>query len=271
MVNTLWSDISEFQVPADNSYPYNFLGFRSNDGRYEDHHFTQNIAWARAAIHSGKLWGFMVYYLYRPGFDGAKLLMSRVGKPDSRMVAMVDVESVNGQVSGNQSDAINEQFNELAHWLGNASRVVGYGNTFDLNALWPQKPPGVKIIVAAYGSNPSYPGKYAHQYMNNAKTKPFGPSDLNSADGMSVADLEKMYGFTTPTPDPPPTPGNVHTFDGKQTLFDVARSRNYGSVAEWLAHEGALNIAVGTKLIELGESKLEGIVPPAGTEWLTNP
>lgn len=72
---------------------------------------------------------------------------------------MIDVESVNGQVSGNQSQAINAQHDELAEWLGSSKRVVGYGNVHDLNVLWPQKPSGMRIIVAAFGSNPDSSGQ----------------------------------------------------------------------------------------------------------------
>jgi hypothetical protein len=200
VVDTLWSDVSEFQIPVDNRYPHQFLCFRSNDGSYEDHHFPQNLAWARGAVHSGKLWGFMVYYFYRPGFNGAGLLMQRVGHPDPKLTVMIDVESAGGQIGGNQSAAINAQYEELARWLGDKRRVVGYGNTSDLNALWPQKPQGIRLVVAAYGSNPSYPGKFAHQFMDNANTPPFGSSDLNSADGMSQADLENMFGLTYASP-----------------------------------------------------------------------
>lgn len=263
MTDTLWSDISEFQVPVDNSYPYHFLCIRSNDGSYQDHHFTQNIAWCRASLKNGRLWGYMVYYFYRPGFDGAKLLMQRVGKPDSRMSVMIDVESASGQVSGNQSGAINAQHDELAKWLGSPSRVVGYGNTSDLNALWPQKPRGIRLVIAAYGSNPGYPGKYAHQFEDNAPTRPFGPSDLNSADGMSAGDLEKMYGFVSATPPPSTAPG-VHTFDGKTNMGTVAKSRNYATTMDWIAHE--LTLSAGDT-----EKMVSAAVPPAGTVWHTNP
>jgi hypothetical protein len=196
MVDTQWSDVSHFQVGVNDSYPYHFLTIRSNDGTFLDTEFNHNIAWCRSAIHSGKLWGFSVYYFYRPGVDGAKVLMNRVGKPDRDLTVMIDVESASGQVSGNQSGAINAQYAELAKWLGDARRVYGYGNVSDLNALWPQKPKDIRFCIAAYGSNPGYPGKFAHQYRDNAHTAPFGPSDLNSADGMSQQDLQKMYGFT---------------------------------------------------------------------------
>src|SRR5262249_37206042 len=119
VTDTLWSDISEFQVPVTNAYPCHFLCLRSNDGTYQDHHFTQNIAWPRGAVHAGRLWGFMVYYFYRPGVNGARVLMSRVGHPDPDMAVMIDVESAGGQVAGNQSAAINAQHDELVKWLGN--------------------------------------------------------------------------------------------------------------------------------------------------------
>ena len=271
MTDTLWSDISHFQVPVNNAYPYHFLCIRSNDGTFLDRNFDRNIAWCRGALSSGRMWGYMVYYFYRPGVNGAHVLMSRVGHPDPHMAVMIDVESAGGQVSGNQSRAINAQHDELAKWLGSPSRVVGYGNVSDLNALWPDKPRGMRLVVAAYGSNPSYPGKFAHQFTDKQPTAPFGPSDFNSADGMSAADLQHMFGFVTAGPAKPPPPSNVHTFDGKQTIGDVAKSRNYASAAAWLAHESNLDTNVGTALLHLDEPVLAAIVPPAGTKWLTNP
>jgi Putative peptidoglycan binding domain len=206
MANVIWSDISEFQVPVTDQYPYNFLCIRSNDGNHIDKKIQQNLSWCKSRRASGKLFGFMVYYFYRPGVNGATNLMSQVGAPDPRMTVMIDVEGAGGQVSGNQSGAINAQFNQLAGWLKDARRVVGYGNVSDLNSLWPQKPGGIRLVVAAYGSNPSYPGKFAHQYADNANTPPFGPSDINSADNMSQQDLEKMFGFSGSPPPTPPTP-----------------------------------------------------------------
>jgi hypothetical protein len=211
-IYTLWSDVSEFQCPVNNSYPYNFFALRSHDGSHNDSNFMANVTWANDSVKSGKLWGYIVYYFYRPGFNGATSFINRIGPhPNSKMVAMIDVESAGGQVRGNQSAQINGEFNELAKYLGDARRVIGYGNTSDLNALWPTKPHGCRLIVAAYGSNPGYPGKFAHQFEDNANTRPFGPSDLNSADGMTPHDLQTMFGMTSapapPPPGPSPTPG----------------------------------------------------------------
>lgn len=198
MTDTLWSDISEFQIPAGHVYPYGFLMFRSNDGTHLDANFTANLAWCKSAAAAGGLWAYGVYYFYRPGINGASILMDRAGKPGPRLVVMIDVESAGGQVTGDQSAAVNAQHGQLARWLGSAKRVVGYGNVHDLDTLWPSKPAGLRVVVAAYGSNPGYPGKYAHQFRDDAPVPPFGPSDLNSADGMSAHDLQVMYGLAAP-------------------------------------------------------------------------
>jgi hypothetical protein len=204
-VNTLWSDVSEFQVPVNNSYPYRFFALRNADGNHMDSHFMANVTWANENVGS-RIWGYIVYYFYRPGVNGAAILKQRIGpKPNPRMVAMIDVESAGGQVSGNQSVQLGREFGELVAYLDH-KRVIGYGNTSDLNSLWPNKPSGVKLIIAAYGSNPSYPNKFAHQFTDSAHTAPFGPSDLNSADGMSEHDLKLMFGMVDPTPPPPPPP-----------------------------------------------------------------
>jgi peptidoglycan hydrolase-like protein with peptidoglycan-binding domain len=209
MTDTLWADISEYQVPVNDSYPYGFLCIRSNDGNYIDSKFHANLSWCKSRLASGKLWGFMVYYFYRPGINGAKNLMALVGTPDPRMTVMIDVESDGGQVSGDQSAAVNAQYHELASWLGDTRRVVGYGNIYDLDALWPSKPAGIRLVIAAYGSNPGYPGKYAHQYTDSGTCPPFGTCDMNSADGMSPKDLQSMFGFSgsaAPSPSPSPKP-----------------------------------------------------------------
>ena len=204
MTDTQWADVSEWQRPVDDAYPWQFFCFRSNDGEHRDANFAANRAWADKAVADGRMFGYMVYYFYRPGVNGAEVLKSMVGSPHQRMAVMIDVESDAGQVTGNQSTSINAQFDELARWLGDPKRVTGYGNTGDLNSLWPSKPQGIRLVIAAYGSNPAYPGKFAHQYSDDYVTPPFGACDINSADGMDVADLERMFGFTASAPKPKP-------------------------------------------------------------------
>lgn len=212
MANTQWADVSEFQVPANDRYPWNFFCLRSNDGAHRDKHFSQNFAWANKAVNMGKMFGYLVYYFYRPGFDGSALLRVMVGNPPpARLAVMIDVEGGGGKVSGNQSAAINAQHAALSRWLGDSRRVVGYGNTHDLNALWPTKPSGLRLVIAAYGTNPDYPGKFAHQYADNVPCAPFGPCDANSADNMSQADMEAMFGWATVTP---PVPAPTYQSEG---------------------------------------------------------
>ena len=132
------------------------------------------------------------------------------------MSVMVDMEGAGGQVAGDQSAHANQQVAELIAWMGgNAKRVIGYGNVSDLNALWPNKPhPNFQLVIAAYGSNPSYPNKFAHQFSDNANTSPFGTSDLNSADGMDVGSVAALLGWTgapvAPAAAPPPPPPAPH-------------------------------------------------------------
>jgi len=262
MTDTLWSDVSEFQVKVNSHYPHHVFALRSHDGGHNDANFMANVTWANQQVAAGHLALYFVYYFYRPGFDGAASLKNRIGPhPNPKMAAMIDVESAGGQVHGDQSAQINREFNELAAWLGDKRRVIGYGNTSDLNALWPHKPPGVRLIVAAYGSNPGYPGKFAHQFTDHANTPPFGPSDLNSADGMAVHDLLVMHGMVGAGPPPKPAPpaagqmpgtsygphkgGKTHNAfkwvaDGTRSLVQIA-ARRHATVLQ-LLEVSALNV-----------------------------
>ena len=83
-------------------------------------------------------------------------------------------------------------------------KVIGYGNVGDLNNLWPNKPAGIRLVVAAYGRNPPYPGKVAHQYTDGSGyggglpegAPPFGRCDMNSADGLTAVEFGRACGVT---------------------------------------------------------------------------
>lgn len=211
MADCQWADISEFQPLVNNEYTLPILTIRSNDGTYRDQHFDANYAWCKSAVSSGKLSMFIVYYFYRPNGQGFNVLQSRCGTPPAKMAVMIDVEAAGGQVSGNQSAEINREFDAAAAWLGDKRRVIGYGNVGDLNSLWPQKPAGIRIIVAAYGSNrPTYPGMYGWQFTENAhNTAPFPTCDMNVSPGMDLQANLAMFGFTGTTPTPPPKEKDV--------------------------------------------------------------
>jgi hypothetical protein len=117
--------------------------------------------------------------------------------PHPKVVAMIDVESWGGQIQGNQSDAINRLHARLAGWLGDPRRVIGYGNRGDLVSLWPTRPPGVALVVAAYGGPiPTYPGMIAHQHGDDVVCDPFGPCDGNTAYDHDVQSLTTALGLS---------------------------------------------------------------------------
>jgi hypothetical protein len=166
MTDTLYADVSEFQRCAvDDSYPYRVIAIRSNDGGHIDEKWQANYAWCKRRCDQGGLVFFIVYFVWRPDWrTGVDRLRQLVGDPHRRMAVMIDVESWGGQISGDHSDGINDAYNEIAGWLGDSRRVIGYGNTGDLNSIWPHRPAGLRVVLAAYGSNPDFPGKVAHQF-----------------------------------------------------------------------------------------------------------
>lgn len=223
-MDTQWADVSEYQPPVTDAYPYQVLCIRANDGTYRDKTFAANYKWACDALNAGKLKALIVYCVYRSNWEQTlATTKAAVGIPHPHMAVMIDVESWGGQITGNQSSPINELYWGLADWLGNPLRVIGYGNTGDLNSLWRDKPPGMRLVVAAYGSNPDYPGKIAHQYADNQDTPPFGPCDINSADGMGVDELCAALGLQPsspplpPGPQPTPGPDSIPTMQFGQT------------------------------------------------------
>jgi hypothetical protein len=229
MADTIFADVSEFQAPVDDSYPYPVLSIRVSDGTYVDHNFAHNYAWMRSALDSGKLTFGIVYTYVRPATwdtnrDTVINTINANGGLHPRVVLMLDVES-GGNGSGDQSDGINRLYWALHDW-GAAGRIIGYGNTWDLNSCWPTKPDGIPLIVAAYGSNPSYPNKIAHQYTDGSVgadpanglpsgAPPFGNCDMNAADGLDANAFAAACGIGAPVTPPvtppsnPPTGGNI--------------------------------------------------------------
>jgi Peptidase family M23 len=163
VTDTLYADVSEWQRPVDDSYPYRVIAIRSNDGTYRDKNWASNYTWCKRRCDENALVFFIVYFVWRQNWQQTvDTLKNRVGQPHPRMAVMIDVESWQGQIIGNQSDGLNKAYRAVADWLGDRRRVIAYGNRGDLNSLWPYKPVGLRIVLASYGSNPGYPGKIAH-------------------------------------------------------------------------------------------------------------
>jgi LysM repeat protein len=206
MTDTQFADVSEFQVDVNDQYPYQFISFRSNDGTYRDHHFAYNLAWAKHATDIGKLGGFMVYFVWEPNWQQTvETFKSMVGTPHPKMAVMIDVEAW-GRLSGNQSAGINAARENIIAWLGgNRKKVIGYANAGDFNSLWPSRG-DTKVILANYSGNPSFPGKIAHQYSSTFNVPPFGKCDINSADGLNLAQFLAVLGIGGSAPKPPVKP-----------------------------------------------------------------
>ena len=192
LADVLWSDVSQYQTWVTDAYPYRVLAIRSNDGTYRDAKFPGNYAWAARALDTGRLRVLIDYMVYRENWqqtlDTARAM---IGTPRSDLAVMIDVESWSGQIRGDHSASINALYDALAGWLGDPRRVIGYGNSGDLGALWPNRPGGLRTIIAAYGSNPDFPGKLGHQFTDGAthdrlNVPPFGFADVNSADGYDI-------------------------------------------------------------------------------------
>jgi hypothetical protein len=209
--DTLFADVSEWQAPVTDAYleaGYRVISIRSNDGTHRDTDWASNYAWCKRAADDGRLAFFIVYFVWRPNWqDAVATFKSQVGQPHPKMAVMLDVESWSGQITGDQSAGINAAFENVAAFVGDRRKVIGYGNTGDLDRLWPSKPPGARLIIAAYGSNPSYPGKIAHQYTDGQGyggdlpegAPPFGNCDMNSADGLTATAFAAALGIETST------------------------------------------------------------------------
>jgi hypothetical protein len=245
VTDTLFSDVSEFQVPVDDSYTgagYQVLSFRSNDGAHLDENFVQNYQWAVNAVNSGTLNFFICYYYWRPGELGLQNHMAQVnsqGGPHPRMVSMIDLES-GGNPDSDQSATANDEYNKLVAWLdGNDQRVIGYGNQGDLSVMWQFPGHQLDVILAGYGANPASPNasliKLAHQYTDGEDfgdglptgAPPFGDCDMNSADGLSIDAFAAAVGLgaTTPPvtpPSPPSAPSVDWSLPDDDSIFTAA-------------------------------------------------
>ncbi|MED5815244.1 hypothetical protein VST63_23030 [Mycolicibacterium sp. 050232] len=209
ITDTLFADVSEWQRPVDDAYPYPVLSIRVSDGTYRDHNFAANYAWMRGALDSGRLVFGIVYTYCRPNWeanaDTVRAMIDSNGGLHPRIALMLDVEQ-GGNPRGDGSDWINRLYWNLADYTGNRARIIGYGNVGDPNNMWLTKPSGIRLVVAAYGSNPDYPGKVAHQYTDGRGfspglpqgAPPFGHCDMNSADGLDPVQLASACGVATP-------------------------------------------------------------------------
>lgn len=240
MTDTLFADVSYFQRPVNDTYPHRFFTFRSNDGTFRDPNFDLNLEWSakatRRKIKGGRrLVGFGVYFVLRDDLEGSvQTLLSQIGGKRkwwqrdrvNRMAVVIDVESWAGKMGGDHSHQIRYARERIIRELNNRrrktrrkrhyerdrKRVVVYGNVGDLTSMAPNVG-DAQFIVAAYGLNPEYAGKIAHQFGDHYFTAPFGYCDINSADGLTPEEFAVALGLAAAprkakhSPKPHPTPG----------------------------------------------------------------
>lgn len=216
MADTLFADVSEFQRPLDESYPYPWLSIRSNDGTYRDRNWRQNWDTARRMLDSGKLVGLIVYAVVRPNWqDSLAVHIEMQGENRPDVVSMADAESWGGQIVGDHSHAFNSWVWGVSDWRGGAvdgrpRRVIGYLNPND-HSIWPNRPP-IGFVVPSYGAPPRFTAAtadvqrqmIAHQFTDGQGyggglpegAPPFGNCDMNAANGYSPADLAVALGIS---------------------------------------------------------------------------
>lgn len=207
MPDTLWADVSEFQAAVDDSYPYQVLSIRTNDGTYRDHKFDQNYGWMRANLDSGRLTAGIIYAYLRVNWDATASTMIDMiesqGGLHPRAALMLDVES-GGNPGGDCSDWVNKTYWKLADYAGDPKRIIGYANAYDFYNMWPTRPDGLQVIGAGYGQDPHLIGQLAHQYTDGiygcggdipCGCSPFGNCDMNSADGLDPSQVASRMGI----------------------------------------------------------------------------
>ena len=98
----------------------------------------------------------------------------------------------------------------LSRWLGSPLRVWGYANSGDFFSMWQNRPSGLRVTGAGYGSDPHLPGQVSHQYTDGngyggglpEGCPPFGNCDMNAANGLDEHQLAQALGLAPSTPPP---------------------------------------------------------------------
>jgi hypothetical protein len=214
MADTLFRDLSEhneFKVDQIlNRTTERVVLFRSNDGTYCDKRFADNLHLASAAANAGKLDAFGVYFVFEENWqETLATFKKQVGTPNGKMFVVIDVESWGGRITGDHSKEINACRRALIAWLVSyrgklgakvdvilhrqRKRVLGYGNSGDLLTLWVRRG-NIKLIVAAYGSNPAFPNRLAHQFLDSYTGDGLPAGDINSADGLTSKEFAAAVG-----------------------------------------------------------------------------
>lgn len=236
MIPVVVPDVSEYQRPVNWRYKGRWLIFRACDGDYVDQNVRTNLAWCVARRAKGKMDGFTVYVVYRPGQNQTILrILDQLGVPTD-CVLMIDGENWGGQIQGNHSGEMNELARLLRARQGGRSDLVwAYGNRGPDLEIWPVKPAWLGWVVASYGgSKPQAAGMIGWQYTNGqwqvpglpTSTAPFGHCDHNVIYSLPAKPAPPEPKPPVPIPDPVTgkeltlTPEEKAYFDAKFAAVD---------------------------------------------------
>jgi hypothetical protein len=206
----IWTDVSEWQAATyDDSYPWPVAAYRVSSGaNYVDAKGATNAAWCHRAFLAGKLIGHIGYHVWAPGNEQAQAdrFFALLGaNADVGFVAMIDVESWSGQITGDHSAQVQALADAMAARLNSVSRVKIYGNSGDLAAIAPRVSGQYGRIKAGYSSvAPAEPWD-GWQYSDGQSvwpipagavrsSPPFGGCDHNIFYG-TAADWQSTYGI----------------------------------------------------------------------------
>lgn len=163
MTDTLFADVSEYQVPVNNSYPYRVLSIRVCDGTYRDRNFAHNYRWMRSAFDSGRLTFGIVYTYARPNWwanaNTVRSMIDAAGGLHPRVALMLDVES-GGNPPGDGSSWINRLYWNLADYAGSPVRIIGYANAYDFFNMWRVRPAGCASLARVMVPIRTFPDKW---------------------------------------------------------------------------------------------------------------
>lgn len=183
-------DISYYQEQVDDSFDRRWLIVRACDGSFLDPKAIGNADWCRGATAEGRIDGWTMYVVYRPGQNAAIMRNLSLLGPADRLE--IDIESwpSNGKptIVGDHSDDINSLALDLAVTVGQ-THVWRYGNHGDLASIHPRPIAGQLTRIAGYvPTRPAdVPNMVGWQYTNGVEnhtanpssTPPFGACDHN--------------------------------------------------------------------------------------------
>lgn len=170
VTDTVYADVSSWQAPLDDSYPYPMVAFRDDFGAGIDTDAHANWTWASQ---SKRIQAVIAYVVFKPGQGRAIFgrVTASLGPAHPKLAVMIDMESgAEFAGPGNHSAEANELAELLAGWLGDRRRVLGYANHGDWASCWPSAPSWMKRVTADYGTTD--PGSWGWQYYGGVADNP---------------------------------------------------------------------------------------------------